>query len=62
MNRHQKRSPPTVRNPAYRKAFQRLDEALEARKHGWGLTAEEKWERINEILGISPEWRAKRDA
>ena len=29
MNRHQKSPPFNVRNPAYRQAFQRLDEALE---------------------------------
>jgi len=29
VNRHQKHPHPVVRNPAYRQAFQRLDEALE---------------------------------
>jgi hypothetical protein len=30
MNRHQRHPLPFVRNPAYRQAFQRLDEALAA--------------------------------
>jgi hypothetical protein len=29
VNRHQKHPHPVVRNPAYREAFQRLDESLE---------------------------------
>jgi hypothetical protein len=56
MNRYQKSPHRAVRDTGYRKAFQRLDKALEDRKNGSGLTYEEKRERIRQILGISREW------
>jgi hypothetical protein len=38
MNQHQKRPPLIVRNRAYRRAFERLDEALET-KNTWDNAA-----------------------
>jgi hypothetical protein len=60
MNRYQKSPHRPLRDAGYRKAFQRLDEALEDRKNGRGLTDEEKRQQYCQILGISREWMAKR--
>jgi len=48
MNRHRKPRPLIIRAPAYRRAFQRLDEALEREPE---IPVEEK---IRELFGLAP--------